>query len=148
MGAGVIWIQLAIAGIVFVAGLAAGIKYESGEVYKLQAAQQTALVAAIEGARTQEQARFSTVQKAQNDAAKRNQASRASAVVARTTGDGLRDDNAAALRASRDSLAACNQYSATVSGLFDQCQGDFGAMAERAQGHSSDVTTLLDSWPR
>ena len=141
-------IQAAIAAIIFLLGLAAGIKYESGEVLKLKLAQQDALVSAIAGARTQEQASFKKVQDAQVLAAKQAQVSKRAADAARTESRGLRDDLAAAQRNASKSLAACNQYSLTVNRLFDQCGERYSGMAAAAQGHANDVKMLQDAWPK
>ena len=143
-----IWIQVAVAIGVFLAGLATGIKYESSEVFKLKLAQQTALVSAIEGARTQERARFKGVQDAQVAAAKAAQVSKRAADTARAESRSLRDDLTAAQRLSSDSLAACNQYSTTVGGLLDNCGERYSGMAATAQNHANDVKTLLDAWPK
>lgn len=141
-------IQAVVASLVFVAGLATGIKFESGEVAKLRLAHSTALVAAVEGARAQEQARFTKVQEAQNVAAKSAQSARAAAVSARAESRSLRDDLAAARQAADQSLSACAANGATVDRLFDQCAGRYQGMAEAAQGHANDVRLLLDAWPK
>lgn len=120
----------------------------TGQLAALKVEHLEELDAATREARAKEQARFATIQKAQNDAAKRNQTSRTSASASRSVGDQLRDENSAAMRTSRESLAACTQYGAAIGGLFDQCQGDLGAMAERAQGHANDVIMLLEAWPK
>lgn len=36
----------------------------------------------------------------------------------------------------------------TLAALLDQCQTDYRAMAEVADGHASDVQTLMDAWPQ
>lgn len=142
-----IYIKLAIAAIIFLAGLATGIKFEAGEIAKMKAAQQAALVVAVEEARTQEQARFKGVQDAQAAAAKQAQVSKRAADAARSESRSLRGDLSAAHEAASQSLAACNQHSATVDRLFDQCAGDYQGMAETAQGHADDVRLLLKAWP-
>ncbi len=142
-----IYIKLAIAALIFVAGLAAGIKFEAGEIAKLRLAQSAALISAAEDARTQEQTRFKGVQDAQATASKAAQSARAAANAARAESRGLRDDLSAAHEAASQSLAACNQHSATVGRLFDQCGAAYTGMAETAQGHALDVRMLLDAWP-
>ncbi len=139
-------IQLAVAIGIFLAGLAAGIKFESGEVAKMEAANAKALVSAVEGARTQERAAAKGIQDAHATAIKSAQASKVAAAAARTESRSLRDDLAAARAAASQSLAACNQHAATVDRLFDQCGERYTGMAETAQGHARDVRLLLDSW--
>lgn len=143
-----LYIKLAIAAIIFLAGLATGIKFESGEIAKMKAAQQAALVVAVEEARTQEQARFKGVQDAQAAAAKQAQVSKRAADAARSESRSLRDDLDAAREAASQSLAACNQHSTTVGRLLDQCAGEYQSMAETAQGHANDVSLLLSAWPK
>lgn len=36
----------------------------------------------------------------------------------------------------------------TLAGLLDQCQSDYRGMADIADGHASDVQTLIDAWPK
>ena len=36
----------------------------------------------------------------------------------------------------------------TLAALLDQCQTDYRGMAEIADGHASDVQTLIDAWPK
>lgn len=36
----------------------------------------------------------------------------------------------------------------TLAGVLDQCQSDYRALAEVADGHASDVQTLSEAWPR
>jgi preprotein translocase subunit SecF len=141
-------IQLVIALAVFLGGFAAGVKFESGEVAKLEAAQAQALIAGIEGARTQERAYYKGVQNAQVIASKSAQVSKVAATAARAESRSLRDDLAAARTAASQSLAACNQHALTVDRLFDQCGERYTGMAETAQGHARDVKLLLDAWPQ
>ena len=143
-----IYIKLAIAAIIFLAGLATGIKFEAGEVAKLKAQYAAAQLTDEREARNTESLRSRNVQEAQNAAAKNTQLARAAAVSARHESRGLRDDLSAAHEAASQSLAACNQHSATVGRLFDQCGAAYTGMAETAQGHALDVRMLLDAWPK
>jgi ElaB/YqjD/DUF883 family membrane-anchored ribosome-binding protein len=63
--------------------------------------------------------------------------------------DGLRGDLATVpdrIRgATRD---AVDQYAATASVVFDQCVRRYSEVAGAAQGHSADVQSLSDAWPR
>ena len=36
----------------------------------------------------------------------------------------------------------------TLAGVLDQCQSDYRALAEVADGHASDVQTLMEAWPK
>lgn len=85
--------------------------------------------------------------KAQNAAIQRTRTLKDDADAARTELSGLRDDNAAALRLSKNSPAACAQYATAVSGIFDQCAGEATDLAQKAGGHANDARTLNDGWP-
>ena len=36
----------------------------------------------------------------------------------------------------------------TLAALLDQCQTDYRAMAEVADGHANDARTLMEAWPK
>jgi preprotein translocase subunit SecF len=143
-----IYIQAALALIFFAAGLATGIKFESGEVAKLKAQYAAAALTDEREARATESRRSTNVQEAQNAAAKSAQSARAAAAAARTESRGLRDDLAAARLAAGESPAACDQHADTVGRLFDQCSGAYQELAETAQGHANDVKMLIQAWPK
>ena len=42
---------------------------------------------------------------------------------------------------------AVNQYAATATVVFGECAARYSELAENAQGHASDVQTLMDAWP-
>ena len=71
-----------------------------------------------------------------------------------------RDRAVAAGRRLRDDIAtlrtrlpnaipsACLATADTLAGLLDQCQQEYRAMAEVADGHASDARTLMEAWPK
>lgn len=62
--------------------------------------------------------------------------------------DGLRGDLATVPDRIRNaSREAVDQYATTASLVFDQCVRRYSEMAGAAQGHASDVQTLMDTWP-
>lgn len=62
--------------------------------------------------------------------------------------DGLRGDLATVPDKIRNaSREAVDQYANTASLVFDQCVRRYSEMAGAAQGHASDVQTLMDAWP-
>lgn len=62
--------------------------------------------------------------------------------------DGLRGDLAEVPgRIRTASREAVDQYATTASVVFDQCSRRYSEMAGAAQGHASDVQTLMDAWP-
>lgn len=63
--------------------------------------------------------------------------------------DGLRGDLATVPDRIRNaSREAVDQYATTASLVFDQCIRRYSEMAGAAQGHASDVQTLMDAWPK
>jgi hypothetical protein len=62
--------------------------------------------------------------------------------------DGLRGDLATVPDRIRNATReAVDQYATTASLVFDQCSRRYSEMAGAAQGHASDVQTLMDAWP-
>ncbi len=107
------------------------------------------LVAATERVRKEGDAHQEGVDDAIAKANLRAESERRTAVAARTERDGLRNELADA-RAHIPAAActAVREYAATVSGLFAECADAYQGMAEAAQGHASDVRTLIDAWPK
>lgn len=66
----------------------------------------------------------------------------------RTELDGLRGDLADVPERIRSaSREAVDQYAATATVVFGECAARYSDMAEKAQGHASDVRTMMDAWP-
>lgn len=42
---------------------------------------------------------------------------------------------------------AVDQYAATATVVFEQCTARYAELAKVADGHASDVQTLMDAWP-
>ena len=107
-----------------------------------------ALVAS-EAARAKEAEWQTQLQKAQNDAAKRQTKLAADATAARAAAGGLRDD-LAAVRASLPTLTAdASAELATVStGLLADCADQYRGVAAEADALWGDRQTLIDAWPK
>ena len=61
----------------------------------------------------------------------------------------LRDDIATLRTRLPNAIpSACLATADALAGLFDQCQQEYRAMAEIADGHASDVQTLMEAWPK
>ena len=61
----------------------------------------------------------------------------------------LRDDIATLrLRLPNAIPSAVLATADTLAALLDQCQSDYRAMAEIADGHAGDVQTLMEAWPK
>lgn len=99
--------------------------------------------------RSLERKRSENVIAAQNTARVRDVALRRDADLARAESDGLRDD-LATVRRQLPSLAidAVRQYADAASVVFDQCSRRYQEVAGNASGHTSDVKTLEDAWPK
>lgn len=84
-----------------------------------------------------------------NAAKTREAALRRDADGARAESDGLRAQAAdAARRLAQAAPTAVLEYALAVNQLFDQCQREYQGMAAVADGHASDVHTLIEAWPR
>lgn len=144
----------ALVAIILAAGLfSAGMHYErnrltvkhQAETIKLQEA---ALKQARE-AREKESTWKQQWEVARNEATKRQQVIQADAAAARRTADSLRDQLAANRRAMSTATAdAVRNYAATLSDIFEDCSGKYLEMAKAADGHASDVETLIESRPK
>lgn len=96
---------------------------------------------------------YTRMERTKNEAIKaanaRADANKAAAAGARAAADSLRSDLASVpARIESATREAVNQYATTVSGLLDQCSARYTGMAEKAQGHASDVRTLMEAWPK
>lgn len=59
----------------------------------------------------------------------------------------LRESSAIGAGHASTSDSACTQYAATANTVLNECAGALVELAEKADGHSSDVRTLTGSWP-
>lgn len=84
---------------------------------------------------------------AQDAATRREALLRADADGVRRALASLHDAAADALHAAAQSQAACLAHAATLSELFSASAKRYGDLAEKADGHASDVKTLTDAWP-
>jgi hypothetical protein len=93
-------------------------------------------------------------QKEAADAAQTREASlRADAAGARAERDSLLDAVRAATATPRPGLPAAPaapgyQHGSALIELFGACTAEVQELASAADGHASDVRTLIDSWPR
>jgi preprotein translocase subunit SecF len=134
--------------LIFMAGVAAGIKYQTGELAKLRKEQSTLALDATREARAIESRRAQNVQEAQHAQTQRTQAAQAAAAAARTELDRLRGQLAQSPGPGTEPPAACAVRAAAVSDLLGQCAGAYQELARKADGHANDARTLIDAWPR
>lgn len=118
------------------------------ELGEIRLEQSTAALHAQTQARAAEQSITSKYQEALNAAQTRTAQLRTDADSARAESDRLREQAASAARklAQAPGLAVL-EYALAVNQLFDNCQREYQGLAAVADGHASDVRTLIDAWP-
>lgn len=100
-------------------------------------------------ARSAEQSITRKYQEALNAAQTRQITLHADADSARAESDRLREQAAdAARRLANAPPAAVAEYASAATELLDQCQRSYQGLAAAADGHASDVRTLMEAWPR
>lgn len=106
-------------------------------------------LAASESAREKEKALNLSVERAKDDALKREKILLADADRADATAGRLRDD-ITRIRASLPGLtdAAVRRYADAASVVFDQCVSEYRSLAAQADRLANDRQTLIDAWPR
>lgn len=115
--------------------------------YKLQVAQQA--VEARQAALKIEARWLKEKEDAEQKAAERESVLRAERDRALAGARRLHDDIAALrVRLPNAIPSACIATADTLAVLFDQCQQEYRGMAEVADGHASDVQTLMEAWPK
>lgn len=95
-----------------------------------------------------EQKRSAGVIAAQNTARKREVALRRDADASRDALDGLRKQSDLAVQDARTSHAACTVTATAQAVVLNQCAGEYQALARIADAHTSDITTLMEAWPK
>lgn len=82
-----------------------------------------------------------------NNARKRETSLRASFDGARTELDRLRITIKSRSSAVAASPASAVDYSIASSELLAECAGEYQALAGKADGHASDLKTMIEAWP-
>lgn len=115
--------------------------------YKQQAEQQA--IEARQAALKQKEAWIKEKEDAEVNAVLREAQLRSERDRAVAAGRRLRDD-ITTLRARLPNAipSACIATADALAGLLDQCQSDYRALAEVADGHREDIRTLIDAWPK
>jgi type II secretory pathway component GspD/PulD (secretin) len=117
------------------------------DITKLEADHAKAVLDSERVALTQTSANFSTLGKAQATAASRDQSNRLDSNTASSAVVGLRDANAAALRAARSSLSASTANAEKLSELLDTCSARYTAVATDTDAWENSAITHHDGWP-
>lgn len=98
--------------------------------------------------RTAERSISTTYQKALNDARARETTLRRDRDALHAATDSLRQQNTdAARRLAAAPAPAILEYAAALNLVFADCREAYAGMASAADGHRSDVQTLIEAWP-
>lgn len=104
---------------------------------------------AVDAAQKKTAALETKVKEAENAATERAKENKILADAVNRTSASLRDATATTRSglpvASRD---ACIKTADTGLALLDKCQAEYGRLAAAADGHVSDIKTLMEAWPK
>lgn len=107
------------------------------------------LLAAKEVADKREQELSAQVQEAQANGLKREETIKALAAAVGKSSDSLRNTaNAIRLGLPLATVEAARTAADAFATVFSECQGRYGELAAKADGHASDVRTLEEAWPK
>ena len=98
--------------------------------------------------RAQAERHIATVATTQASAAKRVAAMAGVSDSNRTELQRLQSQSAESLRAAAGSLDACLASAHALSVVSNQCADSYSTLARDAQGHVSDLQTLVEAWPK
>ncbi len=126
------------------------IKHEQNIGYQKAVAEYTVkLLEAKEAADQREQELSAQVQEAQANGLKREETIRTLAAAVGKSSDSLRNTaNAIRLGLPLATVEAARTAADAFAAVFTECQGRYGALAERADGHANDVRTLEEAWTK
>lgn len=120
----------------------------AADVADIRLSQANEQSAAVSRARAEERAINKTYQEALNAARTRETSLRRDVDAARAESDSLREQLSYAARLIADAPpTTVAEYAATVSELLAVCSRERTLYAEKADGHASDVRTLIEAWP-
>lgn len=126
------------------------ISYERNIGYQKAVAEYNVkLLAAKEAADKREQELSAQVQEAQANGLKREETIKALAAAVGKSSDSLRNTaNAIRLGLPLATVEAARTAADAFAAVFTDCQGRYGELAAKADGHASDVRTLEEAWPK
>lgn len=126
------------------------IKHEQNIGYQKAVAEYNVkLLAAKEAADKREQELTTQVQEAQANGLKREETIRTLAAAVGKSSDSLRNTaNAIRLGLPHATVEAARTAADAFAAVFSECQGRYGELAAKADGHASDVRTLKEAWPQ
>ena len=126
------------------------IKHEQNIGYQKAVAEYTVkLLEAKEKADKREQELTTQVQEAQANGLKREETIRTLAAAVGKSSDSLRNTaNAIRLGLPHATVEAARTAADAFATVFTDCQRRYADVAEKADGHASDVLTLEEAWPK
>ena len=126
------------------------IDYEQNIGYQKAVAEYNVkLLAAKEAADKREQELSAQVQEAQANGLKREETIKALAAAVGKSSDSLRHTaNAIRLGLPHATVEAARTAADAFATVFTDCQRRYADVAEKADGHASDVRTLEEAWPQ
>ena len=126
------------------------IKHEQGIGYQKAVAEYTVkLLEAKEKADKREQELTTQVQEAQANGLKREETIKALAAAVGKSSDSLRHTaDTIRLGLPNATVQAARTAADAFAAVFTECQGRYGALAEKSDGHANDVRTLEEAWPQ
>ena len=126
------------------------IKHEQNIGYQKAVAEYTVkLLEAKEAADRREQELTAQVQEAQANGLKREETISTLAAAVGKSSDSLRNTaNAIRLGLPHATVEAARTAADAFAAVFSECQGRYGELAAKADGHASDVRTLEEAWPQ
>lgn len=126
------------------------IKHEQNVGYQKAVAEYNVkLIEAKERADKRERELTAQVKEAQDNGLKREETIRTLAAAVGKSSDSLRNTaNAIRLGLPNATVEAARTAADAFAAVFTECQGRYGALAERADGHANDVRTLEEAWPQ
>ena len=126
------------------------IKHEQNIGYQKAVAEYNVkLLAAKEAADKREQELSAQVQEAQANGLKREETIRTlAAAVGKSSDSLLNTANAIRLGLPNATVEAARTAADAFATVFTDCQGRYGELAAKADGHASDVRTLEEAWPQ
>lgn len=126
------------------------IKHEQNVGYQKAVAEYNVkLIEAKERADKRERELTAQVKEAQDNGLKREETIRTLAAAVGKSSDSLRNTaNAIRLGLPHATVEAARTAADAFATVFTDCQGRYGELAAKADGHASDVRTLEEAWPK
>lgn len=130
----------------FGSGFGTAWKWQASNIYQINLERKDERISIERAARSTLERHQATVAKAQDNAEVRVRVLTNAVIANSTELDRLRNADDAAMRAASSTLEACVAHATAQSTVLGQCASRLVEMAGNADGHASDVKTLIDSW--